>query len=451
MAYAFSGRADPLKDNAFGSVRVYRGAFRNHQPGSQLKPGSVTGAAMILVSVGLAATRATAQSQQWSVGSSPAVRIDGATHEFTGLLPVVRLSSGTLVVADRASARVRFFSPEGTLVATAGRAGAGPGEFRSLELVMTTRGDSVWTWDGELRRLTLFAPSGRLVRSVRVLPPGPTGTFDVVGVFGDGSILATVVTKLMPFPGGEGTIVADSLTFMRMTPEGGVTWRLGPFPHQLVFGMSMTLVRRQVREGRGGSPRRGAGPLLIAQPLPFGPRLAWTMTGDTLVFGPGHEVRVTSVDPAGRATPRITAATEIVPIDRGLISAQVAALRERAAAASGGRNAARADSTLAQLLETRGVRLPQTLPAHGRLLIDPNGYLWVQRSPIELPSPGSAVRESWAVHDSRGRLVATLTFPPGFRLDAAGGDVVVGTTDNADGVPSVHVYNLIRHPTIPGR
>jgi hypothetical protein len=415
-----------------------------------MKPGSVTGVAVALVFVGLAATRATAQSQQWSVGSSPVVRIDGETHEFADLLPVVRLSSGTLVVADRESARIRFFSPEGALVATAGRVGAGPGEFRWLELVLTTPGDSVWAWDGELRRLTLFGPSGRLMRSVLVQPPARSGLFDVIGVFGDGSIAATVVKKLMPFPGVEGTIVADSSTFIRMTPEGAVEWRLGPLAYQLVFGMSMTLVRRQVPSGRSDGTRGGAGPLLIPQPLPFGPRLAWTMIGDTLVFGPGHEVRVMSVDPAGRATPRITAAPELIPIDQRLISAQVAALRERAAAASAGRNPARADSTLARLLETGNVRLPRTLPAHGRLVVDPDGYLWVQRSPVELASPGSAFSESWAIYDSRGSLVATLTFPPGFRLDAVGGDVVVGTAINADGVPSVHVYTLIRPRAIPG-
>src|SRR5690606_13959685 len=72
-----------------------------------------------------------------------------------------------VVVADRVNRRVRFFDSAGTLVASAGRRGAGPGEYQRIYSVHRLEGDTILVEDIELRRFTFYMPDGRLVRTER--------------------------------------------------------------------------------------------------------------------------------------------------------------------------------------------------------------------------------------------------------------------------------------------
>lgn len=96
-------------------------------------------------------------------------------------LPVAVLSDGTLpvlarprwittdaagrfVLPDVSDRDVKIYGPRGERVATVGRAGAGPGEFRSLTSAEML-GDSLLAYDFSGSRLNVFAPDGRWVRS----------------------------------------------------------------------------------------------------------------------------------------------------------------------------------------------------------------------------------------------------------------------------------------------
>ena len=72
----------------------------------------------------------------------------GPNHEFGDVGGMVRLADGSLVVADATYRQIRLYSPEGGFLASAGRAGEGPGEFSGgiVEMVGAT-GDTVWVLD----------------------------------------------------------------------------------------------------------------------------------------------------------------------------------------------------------------------------------------------------------------------------------------------------------------
>ena len=108
----------------------------------------------------------------WTVETRPLLEIGtviGAPeYQLTDVVAAVRLSNGDIVVAERSASELRGYDESGNYQWRAGRSGEGPGEFRSLDFVDTTAGDSLVTYDGALLRAQLFDPEGRFVRSHRV-------------------------------------------------------------------------------------------------------------------------------------------------------------------------------------------------------------------------------------------------------------------------------------------
>lgn len=60
------------------------------------------------------------------------------------------------------------FSPDGQVVRRIGRDGEGPGEFRAASGVVIDGGDSIRVFDSRLRRMTVFSPDLRMVRTERL-------------------------------------------------------------------------------------------------------------------------------------------------------------------------------------------------------------------------------------------------------------------------------------------
>ncbi len=123
-------------------------------------------------------TWATAEAPAWKPGEGwripeePHLQIgvlDGPEeYIFSDLVGAVRLIDGRIVVADRGSADLRFYSPTGEFLSRTGGEGEGPGEFRSLDYIGLLPGDSLVAFDGRLGRIQVFDPSGTFLRSLRV-------------------------------------------------------------------------------------------------------------------------------------------------------------------------------------------------------------------------------------------------------------------------------------------
>lgn len=93
---------------------------------------------------------------------------DGVT--FGGLLRLAVNSTGIIYVGDWASTHVLAFAPDGAVLDTIGRRGNGPAEFTAVHSVYAGRGDSVFVYDANLARLSVFVgPSNdhRIAYSLR--------------------------------------------------------------------------------------------------------------------------------------------------------------------------------------------------------------------------------------------------------------------------------------------
>ncbi len=96
----------------------------------------------------------------------------GPEYQFTNLSFVVAQGDDVYVV-QRGINEIRVFDAEGRYRRTIGREGAGPGEFQSMWSVGII-GDSLWTIDINLRRLTFFTLGGSLISTVQFEPVPPT-------------------------------------------------------------------------------------------------------------------------------------------------------------------------------------------------------------------------------------------------------------------------------------
>lgn len=87
---------------------------------------------------------------------------------------------------------IQVFNREGEHIHTFGREGEGPGEFRDWAALFVSPGDSLYTFDSSLYRLSVFSPDFEFVRSARIDPPlRPRGGFFQV----DGSLLITAIGR----------------------------------------------------------------------------------------------------------------------------------------------------------------------------------------------------------------------------------------------------------------
>lgn len=82
---------------------------------------------------------------------------------FDRISAIALLEDHSVIMADAGANQVHAFSAEGTYRWSAGRAGDGPGEFRRINFLFATPGDTILVADAQLRRLTLLSATGTLL------------------------------------------------------------------------------------------------------------------------------------------------------------------------------------------------------------------------------------------------------------------------------------------------
>lgn len=77
---------------------------------------------------------------------------------FDNIVNAVRLSNGTIVVANAGTRELRFFDSSGRFLYAQGRQGEGPGEYRTLTGLWRMGGDTLVAYDRSLGRMTVVSP-----------------------------------------------------------------------------------------------------------------------------------------------------------------------------------------------------------------------------------------------------------------------------------------------------
>lgn len=128
----------------------------------------------------------------------------------------VMLSDGTFVVND--ATHLKFFDSQGKLLLLVGGEGSGPGEFRSIREVSLMPGDTLAAFEYGTSRMSIFTPSGQLVRTVQV-----EGDIGFQPGLADGTFLMTKA-------GSSGGAQTQGTDLVRIASDGREVAELGRVP-----------------------------------------------------------------------------------------------------------------------------------------------------------------------------------------------------------------------------
>ena len=107
----------------------------------------------------------------------------------------ISISRGRTVAIDANSFVLRVRDSIGRVVAQAGGAGRGPGEFLSFSALFPVGGDSVAVWDPQIRRLTVFDENLELVSASALSAWPSVGTLRLIDRLQNGMFVGVSSTN----------------------------------------------------------------------------------------------------------------------------------------------------------------------------------------------------------------------------------------------------------------
>jgi hypothetical protein len=357
--------------------------------------------------------------------------VDDPESALTSVSVLVEGQDGRVYVGQPQDGHVRIHGADGALLGRLGGEGAGPGEFRSLQGIGWWAGgrDTLWAFDQQLRRVSLFDREGAFVRSIALAnePFRELMRTSVQTILPDGSALGSASYPSYALAAGD----IASVPVLRFPLAGGeprVVVETVPGNGQLAI-------------------RVGDGQMYSGQPY-----------GDeafTILSGEASRVAVVEPPAATEASSAVFRVTMLnaegdtlwsreypyqpTPIPTAEIDSVRAARVKRAvdfATRAGGSRADAEEQVREQLY------LPVFRPplVNGRFAED--GSLWLQWS----RAPGAATIR-WSVLDADGNPAATLELPSNLRPVDVRNDRVWAVETGELGVP--YVVRLAVGPADP--
>ncbi|MGE5926968.1 MAG: hypothetical protein ACM357_06420 [Gemmatimonadota bacterium] len=358
--------------------------------------------------------------EAWRLDSVPALRIGGEedaepAYDLLQVSDAVRLSDGRIALINNGTSELRFYDRAGRHLRTVGRSGDGPGEFRAMETLDRSPGDTLHVYDYLLRRFTSVAPDGTLLRSTGLRAALDGAFLQPLARLTDGSWVATAQV----FSGeGEAGVRRDSLTLLRLASGvDSIADSIGRFPATEMY------------ISRGGE---GANRFVTFSLVPFGLSTRVVAGANRIFVGNPERYLIQVFRPDGGLERSLRRPIEREPV----AEEEVARLREH--------ELGEADPRFREQIKAKWANAPVAAlkPAFARLSVDAEGALWVE---------GPRVLESDAgyadVFDREGRLLGQVPLPGGFRITDIGADYVLGVARDGDtGLEQVRVYALDRGP-----
>ncbi|UCF19484.1 MAG: hypothetical protein JSU87_16430 [Gemmatimonadota bacterium] len=359
------------------------------------------------------------EGRSWRLADEPLLDIgllDGdPEYQLFRVGSAVRLDDGRIVVANSGTHELRVYDPNGAHLISVGREGGGPGEFGELMWVRALPGDTLLTYDWRNRRLSFFDAAGDFVRSFQLQFLSEMGGFPtIIAPFGDGSLLVGV----QPFLIGEEIkdgLRRDTTVYLHCDRDGAVRDTLGRFPGGEVY----------LRTSGGAEIH------VMASARAFGRFAQHAVYENGFYFSTSDSYEVGFYSSAGQLV-RI--------VRRNQPNLQVTAedierYKEERLENAGG------DGTTRDFVEQSLAHMPfpETYPAHGSLVVDAVGNLWVEG----YRRPGDE-RPRWTVFDSTGRMLGVVETPERFTIHQIGSDFVLGRWADDVDVEHVRLYELIK-------
>jgi hypothetical protein len=364
------------------------------------------------VMLALLGGRAIGAQQQWSVDATPVLRIAGTTSAgrtvFKFAAGATRLSNGRVVVADGTGGTVQLFDPQGRLVRSVGKRGAGPGEFGFVSWIGQCSSDTSYVWDFMQTRLTTIGPAGDILRQVRLpVDPavGPPPAMLACSRSGHLAYLARSLDRGVRSPDGKSVRQRGGLYLG--TAGGNFTRIASEFP---VVELGPSLKGREF-------------------PRPAGKLTSIAVGRDRIYLGTADSGFVDALDLAGKRVATIQVKSDQRrPTERH---------KERSvdAAVAFVEQASRRDSLRAEFLQ---IKMPDWLPPYSGLFVDPAGVVWVV-----LSAPGDDTTRLRAFTPT-GKKLTDIALPVSLTVFEIGGDYLLGRVEGGTAAPQVALYRLRR-------
>lgn len=326
----------------------------------------------------------------FSVELVPELILGEATGASFGT-PVLRLavdSRGVIYVGDWMNACVWAFDPGGVSLGCIGGRGQGPGEFQAVHSVEVGRGDSLFVFDANSRRLSAFATAPAPVLAYTLRIPTDTGhpfRLFVPTVWDDGFLFAFGQT-------GAGTIQLH-----RVDGRGEVDAR------PILVGQDSERVERV----EPGSVVRTS-PLFARRPL-----LGLTPANE-LFYGWSESIDLTFFDLDGRWKSVFRGVSERIPVTAADIQHELGGVSE----------------VTRRLL--RDAQHHSTKPALKSVVVDDNGWIWLERFTAD---PG--VSEWWVETREASVPSARFSLPDHVRVQIIRDGRAYAVSEDSDGYPTV--------------
>ncbi len=351
----------------------------------------------------------------------PEMRIDGYAAD---LVPVNWLgvsSNGTIAVLQSQDHVVHFFDSTGSLIATVGREGEGPGEFRTL-VRAGWKADSLWVSDPLVSRVTLLSPEGKLLRTLPRLASVSPLAQDSTSLPTFGFVFPYAVydgdSMLMTAQSGDPRAEAlGGMPLLKVSPDGWIRRVVTLLP---VFESSV-----RVPLPRGG---------VASAPVPYFPRLLWGVSPNgrviaklvtNIVDGSQGSLMVTLINAEDDESSRREIPFVGVPIPHHAIDSVIRVRIE---------NATRSEVKRVYETEVRDL-VPDVYPPVEELVVDNDHRVWLGLRPTSRGKP-------WLVLDAAGVATALVALPVNSSVQAADGNRVwVVESDELD-VESIVRYRL---------
>jgi hypothetical protein len=348
----------------------------------------------------------------WELDTIPELVL-GTEHAPSGpfmrVVGVRGLPEGGILVLDAGRREVLLFDGSGHEVARRGGLGRGPGEFESPASVPSPDRDSIFVYDINSARITVFSVD---LESMRIEQLGtdqhgrviPVGVVDGLWLRQHRTLNGGSYESAMNTPGP----VEEARTLFVIEPHTGEVRELAAF----------AAVNRFVDNDA---------PMAL---VPHPPRPSWTPAGRGLLVTDGTSFEVRELDPRGRLTRVLRVDANPEPLTAEMVQGWARRLQMTPPGSE---------------VDPRYVRrydnfpVPSHLPGFRSVLVDSEGWLWAE---IYGWDPHEPVR--WVLFDPDGRARGAVQTPVGFEVHSVGADRVLGVWRSAFGEEFVHSYRLRR-------
>lgn len=388
------------------------------ESGSNLSSITVDSAGIRIVS---SSRPAWGNSAPWRVELQPQMVVGRDDHRpghgLFRVSDIAFLSDGSVVVANGGSGELRVFDRSGALLASMGRAGDGPGEFRFLSDVTVGRGDTLRAWEAGGRGVSTFTRDGALVDSRRLMSDALPRFQNAFAPASEEVVFFMLHDPTWKWPGAA---TRGRELLARMEIGGSSLDTLGEWPTRL----------GRMMEVGGGEGLFGTARIVI-RPLSPDTYMALGGRPERLLVGDGALPRLQVFDLHGVRFMEIQWNAPQRTLSEGEISQAIQA-------------------SVAQYPEPERARrismlreFPfEEIPTFSQIIVDDLGYVWTKRSQLPGVSPAQ-----WDVFSPVGEWLGPVDLDATMNVMAISENAIAGVRRDEFDVEIVVLYVLKRVPT----